>query len=98
MERHEFTAELWAYDGPSGWHFLTVPGEVSEDIRELAGPTTGFGAVRVQVRIGATTWLTSVFPDASTGCYVLPVKKAVRRSESLEVGDPVQVSLKLRTG
>ncbi len=93
MQRYEFTAELWAYDGPGGWHFVTVPSAISEDIRDLAGPPAGFGAVRVRARAGATTWLTSLFPDKASGCYVLPVKKAVRRSESVEVGDRLNVSV-----
>ncbi len=46
------------------WVFLTVPGDVSDDIRIESGPPAGFGSVRVEVTIGSTTWRTSVFPDA----------------------------------
>ena len=46
--------------------------------------------------MGATAWETSVFPDSKSGCYVLPVRKAVRRAEDLEAGDPVPVSLTVR--
>lgn len=42
----------------------------------------------------STTWTTSVFP-ATTGSYVLPVNKPVRRAEGLEAGDAVEVSLEL---
>ena len=97
MERYEFTAELWAYEGPGGWHFATLPVEISEEIRDLGGPPAGFGSVRVQVTIGESTWRTSVFPDKASGCFVLPVKKPVRRAESLEVGDRIRVSLALQT-
>ena len=51
--------------------------------------------MRVEVGIGATTWRTSVFPDSGRGCYVLPVKKAVRRAEDVEVGDEVAVRLRV---
>ncbi len=50
------------------------------------------------VRVGATSWETSVFPDKQTGCYVLPMKRAVRRAEDLEPGDPVVVALTVRDG
>jgi hypothetical protein len=40
-----------------------------------------------------TTWTTSVFPDARSGCYVLPVKKAVRRAEQVDEGDPLDLRL-----
>lgn len=91
-----FEAELWRYPGESGWCFVTVPVALAEEIREVAGEVRrGFGSVRVSVTVGSTTWSTSVFPDASSGSYVLPMKQAVRRAESLEVGDPVPVSLTL---
>lgn len=91
----EFTAELWEHHGEGAWVFATVPPEVSEEVRLRAGEPRGFGSVRVEVGIGATTWRTSVFPDGASGCYVLPVKKAVRRAEGLDVGDPVAVRLRV---
>jgi hypothetical protein len=41
----------------------------------------------VRVRLGGSEWRTSIFPDSKSGCYVLPVKKAVRKTENVEVGD-----------
>ena len=75
--------------------FLTVPVDVSEEVRLQAGEPRGFGSVRVEVGVGATTWRTSVFPDSGRGCYVLPVKQAVRRAEDVEVGDEVAVRLRV---
>jgi hypothetical protein len=101
---YDFTGLLWRWadergDGADSWHFVTVPVEVSEQIREtLVEPPRGFGSVRVAVRVGATSWETSVFPDKQSGCYVLPMKRAVRRAEDLEPGDPVAVDLTLRDG
>ena len=101
MTTYDFTAPLWRWsdegDDAGSWHFVTVPIEHSERIRdELVVPPRGFGSVRVAVRVGATAWETSVFPDSKSGCYVLPVRKAVRRAEDLEAGDPVPVSLTVR--
>jgi len=90
MESFEFTADLWEHDGPGAWHFLTLPPEVSEDVRAVSGPPAGFGSVRVEVTVGATTWLTSVFPDKGSGCFVLPVKRAVRYAEGLDAGRRVR--------
>jgi hypothetical protein len=91
----DFAAELWEHHGEGAWVFLTVPEDVSEEIRLQAGEPRGFGSVRVEVATGATTWRTSVFPDSARGCYVLPVKKAVRRAEGVEVGDRVTVRLRV---
>ena len=90
----EFDAELWVWESsPEGtaWVFLTVPEDETEEIRLRAGPPRGFGSVRVEVTIGSTTWRTSVFPDQRG--FALPVKKAVRRAESLEVGDTARAVL-----
>ena len=66
MTEHVFDAEVWEHSpgDPGSWHFLTLPGDVSDDIADEAGPREGFGSVRVVVTIGSTTWRTSLFPDA----------------------------------
>ena len=96
---HRFTAELWPYEGEAAWWFVTVPGEVGDDVRaRTEGLRRGFGSVRVRVTVGGTTWSTSVFPDSRSGSYVLPVKKDVRVREGLEEGDQVAVTLELEGG
>jgi hypothetical protein len=91
-----FTAPLWRYPGADGWHFVSLPAEVSTEITDVtAGTRRGFGSVRVAVTVGATSWRTSIFPDSKTGAYLLPVKKAVRAAEHLEAGDEVSAQLLL---
>jgi hypothetical protein len=92
----EFAAPLWRYPGVDGWHFVSLPPEISADITDItAGIRRGFGSVRVAVTVGATSWQTSIFPDSKTGAYLLPVKKAVRVAEHLEVGDEVRAQLQI---
>ncbi len=76
--------------------FVTLPEEMADEIAEVVPRRTGFGAVRVSVRIGSTRWQTSIFPDAKAGSYVLPVKRAVRLAEHLEIGDTARVVLELQ--
>ena len=95
---HTFVAELWVWDARRSdtWTFVTVPADVSEHLEDEAdarGPRGGFGSIRVEVTVGATTWRTSVFPDKASGCFVLPIKKAVRSANDLEPGDTVHVTL-----
>ena len=91
----EFESEVFRWDAreDSSWFFTAVPPELSEDIRELPRPPRGFGSVRVRARVGATEWTTSIFPDSTSGSYVLPLKKAVRDAENLVDGGPVTVRL-----
>lgn len=95
VETYAFEAELWEWDAQGGWFFVTLPPDLSEDLRFDAGPPRGFGSVRVEVTVGSTTWRTSVFPSKETGSFVLPMKKAVRRTEGIDTGDQVAVSLTL---
>lgn len=94
----EFAAELWLWQArrSDSWTFVSLPAEASEDIRELTGGRArGFGSVRVRVTIGGSVWTTSIFPDGARGCYVLPVKRAVRRAEALDAGDTASVAVEL---
>ena len=85
---------LWDARRDEGWTFVDLPTEMADEILEVAeGVARGFGSVRVQVRIGGSTWRTSLFPGEST--YALPIKKAVRTAERCEAGDTVHVSLEL---
>lgn len=94
-----FDAELWIWDArrADSWIFVSLPVEASEEIREVAAdrPGRGFGAVRVRVTVGGSTWTTSIFPDSARGCYVLPIKRAVRKAEALDAGDIATVTVEL---
>ncbi|MEX2626102.1 MAG: DUF1905 domain-containing protein [Ilumatobacteraceae bacterium] len=61
----------------------------------MADSRTAFGSVRVEASVGETTWRTSLFPDSKRATYVLPMKRAVRVAESLEVGSRVEVRLRV---
>lgn len=94
MTTLRFSGEVWVAPGDGAWHFVTVPEEQAEIVRLESGPRVGFGSVRVEARIGDSTWSTSVFPD-SKHTYVLPLKKSVRHAEGILAGDLVTVVLKL---
>lgn len=89
-----FSAELWHFPGEAGWHFITLPVDVSEEIREeTAAFRKGFGSVKVTAEVGGQAWQTSIFPDSKSGSYLLPVKKAIRSAARLSAGDEVDVRL-----
>ncbi|MEM8704991.1 MAG: DUF1905 domain-containing protein [Actinomycetota bacterium] len=91
-----FDAQLYLWKDDGSWVFVTVPLDVSEEIGDIVPDRAGFGSVKVGVRVGDTNWSTSVFPDAKSGCFVLPVKKDVRRAERIDVGDTVEIDLTVR--
>ncbi|MGW3043907.1 DUF1905 domain-containing protein [Kitasatospora sp. NPDC001159] len=93
-----FDAELWIWAArrADSWTFVSLPVEASEEIRDLVGGARrGFGSLRVRVTVGGSTWTTSIFPDSARGCFVLPVKRAVRKAEALVAGDIATVAVEL---
>ena len=93
----DFEAELWVWAArrDDSWTFVSLPVEASDEIRDRTdGRRRGFGSVRVEARVGASIWRTSIFPDSKrSGAYVLPIKQAVRKANSLSPGDIVKVTV-----
>ncbi|MBZ0288185.1 MAG: DUF1905 domain-containing protein [Anaerolineae bacterium] len=90
----EFTGEIWFWKGPAPWFFVTVPEEQSRDLKAISEFVTyGWGVIPVLVRIGKTTWQTSLFPK--DGLYLVPIKASVRKAEKLEEGDEVTIQLEV---
>ena len=87
-----FAAPLWLWTGKGAWHFITVPQEISAQIKALT-ERRGFGSVRVIANITGHSWKTSVFPDSKSGCYFLPVKGEIRSACKISAGDVTCVNL-----
>jgi len=72
-----FDGEVWYWRGPSPWHFVTVPQELSDSLAASASLVSyGWGMIPVSARIGRTRWSTSLFPK--DGSYQLPLRTTVR--------------------
>jgi hypothetical protein len=94
MPEYEMSGEVWRYPGKAGWHFVTLPAELADEIRARHGHGhRAFGSLRVRASIGASTWSTSLFTDTRSASYLLPIKAEVRRRERLEAGDVASVRL-----
>jgi len=88
----EFSGEVWFWRGPSPYHFVTVPGPESDELRAASSLVTyGWGMIPAELRIGSTQWTSSLFPK--NGGYVVPLKDRVRNAERITVGDVVTVRL-----
>lgn len=94
---YEVEGEVWAYSGPGGWHFLTLPSELTQGLKTMRGKSRAWGSMRVQVQLGDARWSTSLFPDTRSGAFLLPIKAEVRRREGVAAGDRVQVTIEVAT-
>lgn len=92
--KYKFSEEMFNWRGPAPHYFVFLPVELSDEIKLLAQSFSyGWGAIAVEVKIGNSTWQTAIFPK--DGRYLVPIKKAVRFAENLEVGQLVQIELEL---
>lgn len=91
----EFKGKIIFWRGPSPFFFVTVPAKQSAEIKAISKIATyGWGVIPVHVQIGKTEFTTSLFPK--DGKYLVPLKDAVRKAESLEKGNNVTVRLEVR--
>ena len=90
----EFRGEVFEWRGPAPHHFVRVPEDESAEIDEVKTAVTyGWGVIPVEVRMGSTTWSTSLFPK--DGGYLVPLRLDARRAEDVELGDVVDLTLTL---
>ncbi len=90
-----FKSNLWIWDGPSPWYFVTVPKDLSEKIRSrFRHVHRGWGSIPVEVNIGGSIWRTSIFWEKK-GTYLLPIKKEVRIKENLVANKKIEIGLKI---
>jgi hypothetical protein len=90
-----FRGEIFSWRGPSPFLFVAVPEDGSAAIRAIASVVTyGWGVIPVEVRLGDTTWTTSLFPR--DGRYLVPIKVLVQRAEHVGQGDVVDLELTIR--
>lgn len=89
--KYEFSAKLWQHTATGGWHFLSLPEEISLEIRNLLRTSEeGWGRLKVTAKIGNTTWETAIWFDTKKNTYLLPIKAALRSKEKLAAGDEIQ--------
>jgi hypothetical protein len=94
---YEVTTEVQKYPGITGWHYVTLPDDIVDDIRARYGSSArAFGSLAVSVEIGHSEWTTSIFYDNNTATYLLPVKADVRKREDVAEGDTVTVRLAVK--
>jgi len=69
-----------------------MPAHASDELKAIANRLTyGWGVIPVEVRIGGTSWQTSLIPK--DGRYLVPVRADIRKAERLAEGDLVAITI-----
>jgi len=93
---YQFTATIWKHGDVGGWYFVSLPAKLSQEIRtNLQWQEEGWGRMKSIAVIRETQWETAIWFDKKRNTYLLPLKAAIRKSESLEINDSVELTIKI---
>ncbi len=91
-----FVAKIWEWDGPQAWHFVSLPKDLADLVKESFGHNArGFKSLRVEVTVSDEIWKTSIFPDSKRGTYILPIKKDIRKRLDVKHGSRIEVEFSI---
>lgn len=85
---------MWKYGESGGWHFISLPLALSEEIRSYhKSEEEGWGRLKVQAQINQTKWDTAIWFDTKLNRYILPLKADIRKKEKLVLESELEVRL-----
>lgn len=90
--RYAFSGRVWQHASPGGWHFVTVPIDLSGEIRKnLQWQEEGWGRLKATAKIGNSQWDTAIWFDTKRKAYLLPLKSVIRKKENIEPDNDIRV-------
>ena len=91
---YQFKATVWQYEGPNGWFFVSLPEEISQEIRtNLKWQEEGWGRLKSSVKINDLQWDTAIWFDSKSNNYLLPLKAEIRKKCNIEKGEELIVDI-----
>ncbi|MGI9530563.1 DUF1905 domain-containing protein [Lutimonas sp.] len=91
---YAFIGVIWRHDAPGGWYFVSLPKDISREIKENLGwQEEGWGRMKARARIGILSWETAIWFDSKKKTYIIPMKAEIRKKASLEVDMKIDISI-----
>ena len=93
---YTFEGNVWTYNSPASWYFVSVPKTISEEIRTLFKQwEEGWGRLKCKAQIGKTVWETAIWFDTKYEAYTLPIKAEIRKKENIQADQHIVVYIKI---
>jgi hypothetical protein len=90
--KYTFKAKPWKYTGPNGWIFVSLPVNMSNEIRSnFKNEEEGWGRLKALAQIRNTEWKTAIWFDSKSKTYLLPLIAEVRTREKILINKFVSV-------
>ena len=86
-----FYAKVELFERDMGWHYVSVPTELSKPLEYLADR----GLIAVTARVVNSSWPTSLLPMGD-GTHFIALPAKVRKKENLALGMMIEVSFEIR--
>ena len=94
--KYSFSAKLWQHQAQGGWYFVSLPKEISKEIREnLKWQEEGWGRMKATASINELEWDTAIWFDKKQDTYLLPIKADIRKKGELELNQMLEVSVSI---
>ncbi len=92
--KYHFTAKMWRSTEPGSWHFISIPKDISKEIRKnLQWQEEGWGRMKAAAEVNALQWETAIWFDTKSDTYLLPVKAEIRKKAKLHANENTYVTL-----
>ncbi|MCL1941023.1 MAG: DUF1905 domain-containing protein [Synergistaceae bacterium] len=87
-----FIATVKLFERDMGWHYISVPTELSKPLEHLAER----GLIAVTAKVGNSFWQTSLLPMGD-GTHFIALPAKVRSKEKISFGMEIKASFETRT-
>lgn len=77
------------FPSPSGWHFVTVPKNKIDNLKNKKGH---WGFIPAEFAYKTHTWKSSLLPMGN-GDYFIALRASLRKRENIKIGDKVKLSV-----
>jgi hypothetical protein len=92
--KYSFTATLWQHSGHAAWHFVSLPGDLAQEIRKNLGwQEEAWGRLKATASIEDSEWDTAIWFDTKQNTYLLPIKADIRKNKEIQPGSEVKITL-----
>ncbi len=94
LSEYSFEGKVWKNQGAGGWHFVSLPNNLSSKIRRFYKDSEeGWGRLKVRATVNLSEWNTAIWFDTKNNTYLLPVKSLIRKKEKIDIDSKVIVNL-----
>ncbi|MCL2862727.1 MAG: DUF1905 domain-containing protein [Methanimicrococcus sp.] len=86
-----FIAKVELFEREMGWHYVSVPSELSKPLEHLSDR----GLIAVTAKVGNSSWPTSLLPMGN-GTHFIALPAKVRQKEKISVGMAIEMFFEVR--